>query len=329
MLTPKENALAILHHEQPDYYCDIMSAVKAIPDPVKESDNIPQDGLPHKDSWGVTKCWPPIAQGAHPICTPETLVIPDIEEWEKYLKVPSLDDLDWTHAIEETAKIDRSQYFACMYMSTGLFERSHFLMGMEDAFCNYLEYPDEMLELLAVIRDHKIAQIYRAGETVHPDAIFFQDDWGHKLGMFLPPDLWREMIKPYQIEIAKAIHEIGALYIHHADCVCQPIVEDMIEIGIDVWQGVIPQNDILEIQRVTGGRLAMQGGFDVPKYDVETSTEEEIRQAVRDMVDTFCPAGRFFPARPSARFTIPEKGVIFEDELAKYGRQWAQEHPIA
>lgn len=328
MLTTRENALAILRHEQPDYYGDFMMAVKAIDDPIRASDAIPMDGKPHLDSWGVTKVWPVGTQGAHPVCTLETLVIHDIEEWEKCLKVPSLDGFDWDDCIESTKKIDRSEYFAGYYMPTGLFERSHFLMGMEDAFCNYLEYPDEMGAILDVICEYKVRQIYLAGETVRPDVFFFQDDWGHKLGMFLPPDLWRETIKPRQIKIAKAIHEVGALYVHHADCICQPVVKDMIEIGIDVWQGVIPQNDIHEIQRETEGRLAMTGGFDVPKYDVEGTSEEAIRAAVRECVDAFCPAGRFYPARPSARFTIGAFGDIFEDELAKYGRQWAQEHPI-
>ena len=37
----------------------------------------------------------------------------------------------------------------------GLFERSHHLMGMEEALVNYLEYPDEMAGLLRVIADYK------------------------------------------------------------------------------------------------------------------------------------------------------------------------------
>lgn len=41
------------------------------------------------------------------------------------------------------------------------------------------------------------------------------------------------------------------IYIHHADCICQPIVTDMVEIGVDIWQGVIAQNDIVEIQKIT------------------------------------------------------------------------------
>ena len=65
----------------------------------------------------------------------------------------------------------------------------------------------------------------------------------------------------------------------------------MVEIGIDIWQGVIAQNDIVEIQRITEGKLAMVGGIDGPKIDVENITEEQIRAEVRRAVDTYRPDG--------------------------------------
>lgn len=41
---------------------------------------------------------------------------------------------------------------------------------------------------------------------------------------------------------------------NHADSYLVPIVEDMAEIGIQVWQGVLPENDIPALQQKrTGG----------------------------------------------------------------------------
>lgn len=118
------------------------------------------------------------------------------------------------------------------------------------------------------------------------------------------------------------------IYMHHADCICQPLVTDMVEIGIDIWQGVIAQNDIVEIQRVTEGKLAMVGGIDGPKIDVENITEEQIRAEVRRAVDTYCPAGRFYPAIPNGWCFLEWNDKIEKDELKKYGREWALKHPI-
>ena len=72
------------------------------------------------------------------------------------------------------------------------------------------------------------------------------------------------------------------IYMHHADCICHPIVTDMVA-----------------IQRITGGKLAMVGGIDGPKIDIENITEEQIRQEVRRAIDTYCPAGRFYPSIPN------------------------------
>ena len=240
----------------------------------------------------------------------------------------SYKDLDWSKAEEQAAAVDRSQHFVEYFCAQGLFERSHFLMGMEEAFCAYLEEPEAMQEMLAAIAEYKKAVIKEAAFHLHPDVIFFQDDWGSKQNLFLPPDVWREMIKPLQADIAKTIHECDMLYVHHADCICEPIVEDMVEIGIDIWQGVIPQNDIVSIQERTQGKLAMIGGIDGPAIDDEDTPDAAIVAEVHRCIDTYCPAGRFFPGAP-APLLRPRNSEVLNAELAAYGRTWAEEHPVA
>ncbi len=324
----RENAIAIYNRQQPDYYFDVMSALDLIPDPVLMGDLCPQDGQEHKDSWGTVYIFKPGAPGAHPHVNAENAVIKDIEKWEEQLKVPDLDHLDWTEAVKYAESINRKEKFAAFMCAGGLFERTHHLMGMETALINYMEYPDEMAGLLRAIADYKKKYIRLVAEKCHPEVIFYHDDWGSKQNLFLPPRVWRELIKPLQKEIADTIHECGMIYIHHADCICQPIVTDMVEIGVDIWQGAIAQNDIPEIQRITEGKLAICGGIDGPKVDIENITEEEIRAEVRRAIDTYCPAGRFYPGIPNGVCYREWNNSIVMDELEKYGRQYAQEHPI-
>ena len=148
------------------------------------------------------------------------------------------------------------------------------------------------------------------------------------VGRALPPDVWREIIKPLHTEIVKTAHDCGILFVHHADCICQPLVQDMVEMGIDIWQGVIPQNDIVEIQRVTEGKLAMIGGIDGPAVDIANITEDAIRAEVRRAIDTYCPAGRFYPSIPNGRCFREWNNDIAQDEMKRYGAAWAQAHPI-
>lgn len=327
-MTLRENMMAIYNGEQPDFYGDFMSALEFIPDPVFMRDMCPQDGEPHADSWGCLFEWPVGAPGAHPIVNDENAVIKDIEKWEEQVAFPSLEGLDWGPAKAVSESVDRKEKFVAFFFAGGLFERSHHLQGLQTALENYLECPEETAALLRKIADWKIKYIYMVAEQCHPDVIFYHDDWGFKRNLFLPPRVWREIIKPLQQEISNAIHDCGMMYIHHADCYCQPIVEDMVEIGVDIWQGVIPENDIPYIQEVTNHKLALIGGIDVPSIDVLGTPEEVIRAEVKRCFDTYLPGGRFFPGMPAACCYIPEIDAIVRDEMAKYGVQWALEHPV-
>lgn len=324
----RENAMAVYNREQPDFYGDLMDAIVLVPDPVLMGDMCPQDGEEHKDSWGTVYVFKPGAPGAHPHVNDSNAVIKDIEKWEEQLKVPSLDNLDWTAAKEVADSVDRNEKFVGFMCAGGLFERTHHLMGMENALVNYLEYPEEMAGILRAIADYKKKYIRMVAEQLHPDIIFYHDDWGSKQNLFLPPRVWRELIKPLQKEISDVIHQCGMIYMHHADCICQPIVTDMVEIGVDIWQGVIAQNDIVEIQRITEGKLAMVGGIDGPKVDIENITEEAIREEVRRAIDTYCPGGRFYPSIPNGVCYREWNNGIVMDELTIYGKEYAEKHPI-
>ncbi len=187
---------------------------------------------------------------------------------------------------------------------------------------------NEVAGILREIADFKIRFIHTAYEQLGIEAIFHQDDWGSKTNLLLPPEKWRKLIKPLQTEIVAAAHEHGILFIHHADCFCQPLVEDMLETGIDIWQGAIPQNDIVEIQRITQGRLPMIGGIDGVAIDKVDTSEEAIRAEVRRAIDTYCPAGRFYPAIAYGKLFTERNQRIFEDEMTRYGRLWAERNPV-
>lgn len=324
MLTPRQNVMAVLNGQQPDYYGDLMPSLHMITDPVFQRDRIPKDGKIHTDSWGTCHCYLPGAPGSHPVVNETNAVIRDIENWKEQLHVPTLKDLDWSQAEEAAKKVNREEKFCAIFSSGGLFERSHHLMGMQTALMNYMEYPEEMYGVLRAIADFKIEWFKLAAKYIKPDIVFFHDDWGTKQNVFLPPRVWRELIKPLHTEIVQTAHDCGIIFMHHADCVCQPLVLDMLEMGIDIWQGTIPQNDIVEIQRITEGKLPMVGGVDGPKIDIENITEEEIRAEVRRAFDTYCPGGPFFPSIANGRCFREWNNAVYLDELDKYGRIYAQ-----
>ena len=58
---------------------------------------------------------------------------------------------------------------------------------------------------------------------------------------------------------AKYMKDKGVIIMHHADSFMEPIVEDMVELGIDIWQGVLPQNDIPQTAEAAGWPYGSDG----------------------------------------------------------------------
>ena len=123
------------------------------------------------------------------------------------------------------------------------------------------------------------------------------------------------------------MHAHGILVQLHNDSVSGDICEDMVEIGIDMWQGVLPQDDICGISERVEGKLCLLGGMDMQKIDNDDYDEAAIRAEVRRTFDEYVPLGCFIPCVTSIsaihRDTV---GRIIDDEMRTYGARYAQEH---
>ena len=112
------------------------------------------------------------------------------------------------------------------------------------------------------------------------------------------------------------------LILNHADSYCEPIVEDMVELGIDIWQGVLPTNDIVKIQKELDGRMTLMGGID-SVIDRADAGEKEIREEVRRACMTYGPGGHFIPSLtyglPGAMF--PHLDPIIYDEIDQCSKE--------
>ena len=115
------------------------------------------------------------------------------------------------------------------------------------------------------------------------------------------------------------IRSRGVIAIHHADSYLVPIVEDMAEIGIQVWQGVLPENNIPALQEQLNGRLVLMGGIGAA-IDRPDASEEEIRAYVRSALETYCPGGHFIPCITYglAGSVYPHVDPVIDSEIISY-----------
>lgn len=263
------------------------------------------------DRFGTTILFPEDAPGATPHITDENKVLKDITRWRDFVHAPDLwaacadDEEGWEKARAAADEIRARGCLPTALMGTGIFEQCHFLMGFEDTLTNFYEHPEEMHELIEYIFEYRLSYVRLVIEKLHPDVILSHDDWGTKDALFMKPETWREFFKEPYRKFYAYIRSQGVIAIHHADSYLVPIVEDMAEIGIQCWQGVLPENNIPALQERLQGRMALMGGIGAA-IDRSDSTEEEISAYVQRVLEQNCPRGHYIPC-----ITYGAPGTVF------------------
>lgn len=323
MQSRKEALLALLRGEKADFIPEVYSTMKDVVFPGDRFIELGPKFDPYgtgPDAWGVL--W--TNQGPNPIVDGNTVaknfkMFDDMDEWKEKVKFPPLDFMPLEqifggmmagmHVQPETDVV------SCLILS-GQFERMNQLIGMENALCAFYEYPDEVHEFFEAMYEYKIKCIDKAYQYIKPEVIHMHDDWGTNDNMFFSPELWREFIKPNEERLAKHIHELGMIYIHHSCGYIKQIIPDLIEIGVDVLEPVMPKNDVAELLEQYGDKMTFMGGLNGQLIDMPETTEEEVRAEVRRAMDAYVGKGRYIPYYIP---TVESKWLIYMDEVNKYG----------
>jgi len=167
-------------------------------------------------------------------------------------------------------------------------------MGFEEGMCAMIEDPDECDAFFEAIADYKIACFNRIIDAYHPDVICYFDDICTQRGPFVSPATYRELIKPHHKRIIDAVHARGVLFEQHMCGFVEPILDDLVEIGVDIWCSAQMLNDIAAITEKYAGRLIVEGGwnFQAP-CSFEDSTEQLLNAEMLRCRDEYGRHGNF------------------------------------
>lgn len=281
MLTVKQNLRETIKGGNPDRFIKQFEFIEILMDsPIPPLPFYP--GMEAKDGWGISWVWPPEQPGAMPLHGPGRTVLTDINNWRDQVHVPSLDvpDNAWEAVIAHADSVRGEKYLSPFFFA-GLLERCHHLMGVEEALTAFCEAPDKMHELIDFLTDHELQMADLVIDHLHPDALFHHDDWGSQRSTLLAPELFREFfVAPYK-KIYSYWKERGVeLIIHHSDSFAATLVPDMIEMGIDIWQGVMTTNNTPELIEKYGSQITFMGEIDSGPVDTIDWTPEKVREHV-------------------------------------------------
>ncbi len=147
------------------------------------------------------------------------------------------------------------------------------------------------------------------------------DELGTMTSTHCNPDVWREFHKPQLRRVFAVAKRHGLkIWFHCCGC-CRPLIEDLIEIGVDLWDPVdeyVTGNNHAELKRDFGDRLSFIGGVNSRKCGV-VPTSDEIRSEVRRCIDTLAPSGGYIVSGAVSEEWSLETVLAMYDEAVKYG----------
>lgn len=326
-MSPKENLLAMLQGEETGEVINGWEPFEIVMNPVTLFASPLCPGKTLKDAWGVMMSWPKGQPGVMPL-EGEHTVCPDIEKWKETLKAPDIASMkfDWAPFIAWQEEAHKKEKMTATLVPVGNFELMHNLMGFENCLMNLILEPEMMYEIAEYIANYRMECYRQICENLHPDILLQHDDWGAKENLLMNPDVWRKIFKPFYKKLYGYLHEQGVLIMHHADSYLEPIIPDMEELGIDIWQGILPQNDIPKIQSHLTTNMILMGGLDAAVIDAADCPEEVIRKEVRRACELYVPGGHFIPATTAGGpgSLHPEIDPIISDEIQKYSEEYSQ-----
>lgn len=298
MLTPRQNLIECITGGKPDRYVnqyEPLALVMSNPHGMKGPD---ADGV-MQDNWGVYHKSIPGQPGVFPLHDEAHLVLEDITTWRDVVTPPG--DVDdpalWSGIAEKMAAVDREQYFATAVVIPGVLERLNNLHGMAEVMMDFYEEPEAMEDLINCIVDWELRLAEGICKYAKPDALFHHDDWGTKISTFMAPDMFKEfLVEPYKKIYGYYKAHGVELIVHHSDTYGETLVPHMIDMGIDIWQGVLRStNDIPKLISQYGGKISFMGGIETELIDKPDWNREEVDKEVDEALNVIDSKLYFIP----------------------------------
>jgi len=145
------------------------------------------------------------------------------------------------------------------------------------------------------------------------DAIAFGMDFGCTKGPFMSPQMFQKCVLPGLAERCRVCHEYDLPVILHACGNNRPLVEYIVEAGVDVYQSIQDEMDIKWVKKRFGGRLTLWGG--ISSGSLVLGTPEKARAIAEENLRACKPGGGLIFG--TSHSIMP--GAKYENYLAALG----------
>lgn len=192
--------------------------------------------------------------------------------------------------------------FKIVQLGMLFWERTWAMRGMENIMLDMHDNPrfvDELLDGLESVCCSVIDRLVSGfGDRI--DAIGFSEDMGAQRNMLISPAMWQRFLKPHQKRMYDKIRSAGkTVYLHSCGHI-EPIVGELMEMGVDMLQPIQPESmDIFALKKRYGEHLCFAGGIST-QHLLPFGTPDEVQAEVRRCIEMMGKGGGYViaPAKP-------------------------------
>lgn len=227
----------------------------------------------YTDEWGCV--WTVAEDGV----VGEVKVHP-LEDWRSLASfTPPSEVLDGADFRDTNASCAATNRFVRSATSIRLFERMQFLRGVENLFLDLAYLPSEVYALRDIVHEYYLREVDLWAQT-DVDAVFFMDDWGSQSNVLIAPELWRNFFKPCYAAYCERIKTAGKFVFFHSDGYIEPIIGDLVEIGVDALNAQLFCMNIESLAARFQGKITFWGEI-CRQHVLPFGATEDVRAAVQ------------------------------------------------
>ncbi len=309
-------------------HVDVRGVWDRHPDWVYERAKQRKPGEPFFDAWGIGQV--ELSPGSwfphiHPLADAQS-----IEDIERYPWPDPYDPSRVRGVRERAEQLAREGQYAIMATPWLLFpfERAIAMRGMERFFMDLVEDPEFAQALLRKVLDicKGMMETFLEALGDNVDIIKIGDDLGTQTSLLISPRMYRRYIKPLHAEYIAFIKErTKAKVFFHTDGDVFPLLDDLVEIGIDILNPVQTSAgrmaDLETLKKRYGKNLVFCGAIDTHRV-LPYGTPEDVRREVKRVIEILAPGGGYMLAAVHTIMDdVPAENILaMVDAALTYGR---------
>ncbi len=258
------------------------------------------DGWRYPDEWGITQFFPK-QNGLYYSIAEYPLDGFDVTvEQVDALALPDGGESWRFDGLAEKAEQFRKEGKAVIVKSicAGLFEMGQRIRGMENFLCDLMVNPEVAHRVMDRVLESKLrfweTAFRELGDRV--DVVVESDDYGTQDSQLIPPDTFREMIKPKVAQLISHIRKLApdVKFFFHSCGNVRSIIPDLIEIGVDILNPIhitAAGMEPMGLKKDFGKDICFWGGGVETQHVLPNGTPQQVRDDVRRNIDALAPGG--------------------------------------